>query len=100
MKNQVVQRGLIIAAQEVFTSVYGKDHPALSVATGLAVFAGAVLVWLLGRKLNGQPGKILLDPETGQTVEIRKRHTLFWIPMQWISLFWIAAFVAWSVGLF
>lgn len=52
-------------------------------------FVSGVLVWLAGRKLNSKPGKILIDPETQQEVELKNKHTLFWIPMEWISIGWI-----------
>jgi hypothetical protein len=45
--------------------------------------AGLVIVWFLGRWLNGRPLKILVDPESGERVVLKGRHSLFWIPMQY-----------------
>ncbi len=42
--------------------------------------------WWLGTRLNNRPGRELLDPRTGQTMILRSRHTLFWIPMQYYSV--------------
>lgn len=51
---------------------------------GLGVLIGAVAVYLLGLQLN-KPGRTLVDPATGQTVILRRRHTLFWIPLQYLA---------------
>ena len=37
------------------------------------------------RRLNGASGRALMDPATGEQVLLIKRHTLFWIPMQYWS---------------
>ncbi|KJK20845.1 hypothetical protein ACU4GI_10090 [Cupriavidus basilensis] len=49
----------------------------------VALILSAVAVFYLGRRLNSRPGRILVDPKTQEPVELRKRHTLFWIPMQY-----------------
>jgi hypothetical protein len=43
----------------------------------------AVAIWFVGRALNGVPGRVLVDPATGQQVILRKHNDLFFIPMQW-----------------
>ncbi|AGH86641.1 hypothetical protein ACI2S5_25300 [Ralstonia nicotianae] len=40
--------------------------------------------------LNSRPGRVLVDPKTGQQVELKARHTLFWIPLQWTALLVVA----------
>ncbi len=65
-----------------------------------ALFMSAAAVFYLGRHLNSRPGRTLVDPATGQSVELRKRHTLFWIPMQyWAFPLLLVAGIA-SMGLF
>ena len=67
--------------------------PALA-RLGIPTPTGVILVWVaaagfnwwLGTRLNNRPGRELLDPRTGQTVILRSRHTLFWIPMQYVSV--------------
>ncbi|KQP40055.1 hypothetical protein ASF49_21355 [Methylobacterium sp. Leaf104] len=67
--------------------------PALA-RLGVPTPTGVVLVWLaaafanwtLGIRLNGRPGRELIDPRTGERVVLRARHTLFWIPMQYYSV--------------
>ena len=52
----------------------------------LAVLIAAPMVGGFGYYLNRQPGKVLIDPETNQKVELKRRHTLFWIPMEYWSI--------------
>ena len=51
----------------------------------LGVLASGMGMWFLGRRLNDGPDKLLVDPETGERVLMRRRnaHTFFFIPMQW-----------------
>lgn len=55
-------------------------------AFGLGLLAAAAVNWWVGRRLNGGPGRVLTDQATGQTVVLRRRHSLFFIPMQWWSV--------------
>ena len=51
----------------------------------LGILASGIGMWFLGRRLNDEPDKLLVDPETGERVLMRRRnaHTFFFIPMQW-----------------
>jgi hypothetical protein len=51
----------------------------------LGTLIGAAVVWVLGWKLNG-PGRTLVDPVTGKNVVLRKRNTLFFVPMQYVGI--------------
>ncbi len=53
---------------------------------GLGLLAAAAVNWWIGRRLNSTPGRMLTDQATGQTVVLRRRHSLFFIPMQWWSV--------------
>ncbi len=54
---------------------------------GLALVAGllaaAAANWWVGQWLNGRPGRVLLDQATGEQVVLRRRHSLFFIPVRW-----------------
>jgi hypothetical protein len=64
------------------------------IAFSIGLFAAAAVNWVVGRRLNGQPPRELLDPKTGERVLLRRRHHLFWIPMQyWSVLVALAALV-------
>lgn len=60
-------------------------------STMLALSAAAV--WAVGKKLNGAPGRLLIDPVNRQPVLLKNKHTLFWIPMEWFALAWGAGAV-------
>ena len=51
----------------------------------LGTLIGAGLVFWLSLALN-KPGRTLVDRKTGQTVVLRKKHTLFWVPMQYLAV--------------
>jgi len=60
----------------------------------IAWSVGAAIVWIGGTQLAKQPGKLLIDPATGGNVELKMKHTLFWIPMQYWAIVWVSASVA------
>ena len=68
------------AVNAIFGGGYFENHnwpPFLG-----AVLAGAA-VWLLGRRLNGRPGRTMIDRQTGEEVELKNKHDLFFIPMEY-----------------
>lgn len=71
-----------LASDSIMEQGFYTGHPLLSVAV---LLASAVVVWVVGNKLNSAPGRVLMDPQTGEQIELKKKHTLFWIPMQWLS---------------
>ncbi|WP_419806393.1 hypothetical protein [Terriglobus sp.] len=77
----------VFAANAALGRGYGAMH---MWPMALGVLIGAGLVYLLSVRLD-KPGRLLIDPATGQRVVMKSRHTLFWIPLQWIAL--IAAVV-------
>ena len=56
----------------------------------MAVLISALIVGVTGYFLNRQPGKILIDPQTNQKVELKQRHTLFWIRMEYWAIVMLA----------
>ena len=69
--------------QPAIVSLYPTAPATLGMAVGLLVAAGAN--WYLGKYLNTQPGRELIDPKTNQKVVLRRRHSLFWIPIEFFS---------------
>ncbi|MBE2998839.1 hypothetical protein IDM40_08995 [Nocardiopsis sp. HNM0947] len=67
--------GLGLAAEGTF----GGDAGFFGAATGILL--SAVLIFLVGRKLN-KPEQGF-HPKTGEPVVYRNRHTFFFIPMQY-----------------
>jgi hypothetical protein len=41
---------------------------------------------VLGRWLNTRPGKLMLDPITKETIELRSKHSFLVVPMEYWSL--------------
>ncbi len=59
-----------------------------SIGGAAGLLLGAAAIWFIGRRLNDpRRDRILVDPQTGESVALRRRHTLFWIPMQWWAPF-------------
>ncbi|UXX80935.1 hypothetical protein N7E81_07460 [Reichenbachiella carrageenanivorans] len=46
--------------------------------------------WHLGKKWNDRPGRIVVDEATGERIELKARHTFFWIKMQHWGTFLLA----------
>lgn len=72
----------------ILCAVMGVHNP------GLGAIIGAVIIGYLGYQLNNKPGRELIDPKTNQTVILKKKHALFWIPMQYIAVFWFIIGIA------
>ncbi|WP_200845185.1 hypothetical protein [Roseomonas sp. 18066] len=71
----------------LFAVLGSKPAPlAFGLATALLVLLGGAANWWVGRRLNGGPGRELIDARTGQRLILRPRHSLFWIPMQYWSV--------------
>ena len=51
----------------------------------LGLLAGAGIVYLISQRLS-RPGRTLIDPQTGQTLVIQRRDSLFFIPLKWIAV--------------
>jgi hypothetical protein len=62
------------------TEAFWETH-AWPLAAALAAAAG--IVWLVGSKLEARPGRELVDPATGQRVQLKKPHEFFFIKMKY-----------------
>ena len=62
------------------------QEEARAIGSGLGLIISGVVTWLLGQRWNGEPERTLVDVETGEPVIFRRRHSLFFIPMQWWGL--------------
>lgn len=59
-----------------------------------SLFLTGIIVWFLGKKLNADASKILVNPETGQQYKMGVRHSLFFIPLH----YWGPIFLLLSIG--
>jgi hypothetical protein len=52
-----------------------------------ALIAAGTIVWTLGVWWRTEPGRRLVDADTGEAVEIPpRRHTFFFIPLHWCGI--------------
>lgn len=65
-------------------------HRAKGFGFKLGLLAAAGVLWPLGRWMNQTETRTLIDPQSGQTVELSTGggHTLFFIPLQYWSIIW------------
>ncbi len=61
-------------------------------AMPIVLLFSSIIVFLVGYKINNKPGKILIDPESNEKVELKTTHTMFWIPVQYwgVAIFCIS----------
>ena len=74
----------------ILSTILGIDKN-IKFSDEIILLLSAVIVWLLGRKLNTKPAKILIDPKTNQEVIMKSKHAMFWIPMEYYAVLWIIA---------
>jgi hypothetical protein len=90
--------GCYILTALMVGSITGPNYLGLHSWPGaLGTLVGAGLVWLLAQKLSG-PGRILVDQQTGETVVLKKQHSLFFVPLRYVAV--IMAVVALGILLF
>jgi hypothetical protein len=63
----------------------------------LGTLLGACLVWLLALWLD-KPGRELTDPKTGEIVVLKRKHSLFFVPMKYVAI--LMAVIALGIFLF
>lgn len=87
--------GILVPVFAILGSIAGSvagsllGHPGLGAGLGLG--AAAIGNWFIWKAINAQPGKVLVDPQTGQQVMLKSTHSLFFIP---------AGFWTWPMLLF
>jgi len=53
---------------------------------GIALVISGVLSFIVGIRLNGGSGRVLVDPKTRQRLIYKKKHDIFFIPMQYWAI--------------
>ena len=81
---------IVVGGLTTALTTIGLEKAGLNQWTGLGLVAGllaaAVVNWFVGIRLNNRPGRELIDAKTGERVVLRRRHSLFFVPMQWWSV--------------
>jgi len=84
----IIPVALMVAGQFGMDALLGGGwYSAHKAAAAVVLMVAAALVWIVGVKLNSDQGRVLVDPQTQEQVVLKRRHTIFWIPMQWASAF-------------
>lgn len=97
--------GGIVMLGTVLLQAMGLRPPAtgLQWTVILPLLAAAAANWWIGLRMNSTPGRELVDPRTGERLILRRRHSLFWIPMQYWSvaplLLAVVLVGVWAAGL-
>jgi membrane protein YqaA with SNARE-associated domain len=71
---------------------YSKWHYWPKAVSGILA---AAAIWYLGRYLNSRPGKVVVEKDTGQEIEIRKVHDVFFVKFEYWGVI-IAIFTVWG----
>ncbi|TXM89437.1 hypothetical protein FV222_26690 [Methylobacterium sp. WL103] len=83
----VVAVTAILAGAAGGLALRAAGHPELTfLAVSLGLFAAAAANWFVGRRLNGNPPRELVDPVTNERVLLYSLHKLFWIRMEYWSI--------------
>lgn len=78
-------------------SVYGENfYKSSDWAMPVVLAVSGVFVYFFGSKVNNRPGRILIDPENNEQVELKQTHSMFWIPLQ----YWSGIILAISVWMY
>jgi hypothetical protein len=76
--------GALVIAQALANAVLGAGYYETNAWPKIAAaVVAAILMWLVGRRLNGAPGRTVVDKQTGREMTLRRRHTFFFIPMEY-----------------
>ena len=77
---------ILLVTFVVFIILLPKGYELYSASYALLITG--VFSWFLGRRWNNHPGKIIIDKNTGEKINLKTKHSIFWIPMQyWGVLF-------------
>ncbi len=80
-----------LIAQLILDSIFGEDyysnHP---VVHSFVLVIAAAIIWIVGIRLNSDPNQLSIPTQTGQQPEVRKKHMIFWMPLQYFSIVIVA----------
>lgn len=72
---------VLVVTFVLLTMVLPKGQGDIAVIVGF--FVAAAFSWFMGKKLNEEEGRTMIDKATGQEIEVKPNHSLFWIKMQY-----------------
>ncbi|PEW71395.1 UNVERIFIED_ORG: hypothetical protein EDC93_103606 [Bacillus cereus] len=72
--------GKVIFGSITGDATYFQDH---SWPMAIMLIISGVMSWYLGKYINKPNGKVYIDAETGEKVMFNKKHSLFFIKMEY-----------------
>lgn len=79
----VVVFGIVFAIVQGILSAIGLGETDSYLPLALVFIVSGMIIWFMGKALNAESGKILVDPETGEQYRMGTQHSLFFIPMHY-----------------
>jgi hypothetical protein len=86
----------------VTSSAFHQDNyfASHSWSQAVALWTAGVASWFAGKYLNGQPGKEIIDSQTGQRIIQRPNHHLMFIKVEyWGPIYFVIGAVVLIVGI-
>ena len=72
---------VVLLVALLITTVALPDN--FNIALGIACMIAAIFSWYFGRKWNSAEGKAVIDKETGEEILLKRKHSMFWISMEY-----------------
>lgn len=72
------------------------DEAASGAILGLSMVPAGITTWFVGRRMNRDAARVMVDPTTGERVVLRREHSLFFVPVEW----WGPILAVLGIGLF
>lgn len=73
----------IALAQMLAPSDKYSSNPMSGIISFVLLALAGVAIWFLGKKFNTAPGRTMIDKQTGKEVVLRRKHSLFFVPMEY-----------------
>lgn len=83
----LVGAGLALT-QLVMNAIFGPNYYETHNDVGgwIGVGIAVISIWFIGKKLNDKPGRTLIDKQTGKEIIFKRRHTFFFINMEYWAI--------------
>lgn len=79
----LIAMAAIALAQIAATSTKYDTNPLSGIVTFLMLALAGAAIWFLGKKFNTAPGRAVIDKQTGKEIVLRRKHSLFFVPMEY-----------------
>ena len=74
---------LALMAGALVGNILRLDRDAITVVSAIFLIPAGILTWYVGKRMNRNMDRELIDPSTGERVIVRNDHSLFFIRVEW-----------------